>query len=67
MKKTISNNFCNKWATQMILFIWYQHGAVFHIIKNYTGLYVETEQSDEFHDYKLNWFQIKRPQQMIFQ
>ena len=33
IKETISNNFCNTWATQMILFIWSQPGAVCPIMK----------------------------------
>ena len=35
--------------------------------ENYTDQYVKTMQSDEFHYYKLNWAQIIRPQQIIFQ
>ena len=35
--------------------------------ENYMDQYVKTKQSDEFHYYKLNWAQIIRHQQMIFQ
>ena len=35
--------------------------------ENYMDQYVKSMQSDEFHYYKLNWAQIIRPQQMIFQ
>ena len=35
--------------------------------ENYMDQCVKTMQPDEFHYYKLNWAQIIRPEQMIFQ
>ena len=47
----------------MILFIWSQHGPVRPIMK----ITLKSKQSDEIHYYKLNWAQIIRHEQMIFQ
>ena len=48
-----------------LILAWSNSGQIRN--EHYMDQYVKTKLSDEFHYYKLNWAQIIRHQQMIFQ